>query len=133
VTQVVDVQVEPYLASQAYAVHSLLDAAGWACHAMPSITVLCQAAEQKMAFVAWSPDNKIVGFARVISDGESVSYLAEIVVDAAWQRRGVGRELIKACAARFPKTRLDLLSTLSAQPFYVHLGFAAKQGYRKWP
>jgi ribosomal protein S18 acetylase RimI-like enzyme len=84
------------------------------------------------AFVAVR-DGHVVGFIRVISDGEVVSYVTEVAVDAGARFQGIGRALIDAVAAEFPKARIDLLSTSSAQEFYDTLCFTRKSGYRRWP
>ncbi|MFV0444706.1 MAG: GNAT family N-acetyltransferase, partial [Planctomycetaceae bacterium] len=39
-------------------------------------------------------DGKLVGVSRAISDFAYCTYLSDLAVDTAWQRRGIGRELI---------------------------------------
>jgi predicted N-acetyltransferase YhbS len=76
-------------------------------------------------------DQGLVGFVRALTDGEVTMYIAELLVALAWRGRGVGRALLDACHRLFPHTRLDLLSTQSADQFYEASGFRGFQGFRK--
>ena len=42
---------------------------------------------------AWSGE-RLVGIARTLTDFQYVAYLADLAVDADFQRRGIGRELV---------------------------------------
>ena len=113
-------------------VRELLRACGWQDNAIPSVDTLLESAMTGCAFVALR-EEKVIGFIRVVSDGETVSYITEIAVDASARFQGVGRALVDAVAREFPKARIDLLSTKLAQSFYEDLGFVNKPGYRRWP
>ncbi|TQM04295.1 GNAT family N-acetyltransferase [Pseudonocardia kunmingensis] len=54
---------------------------------------------RRQAAVVASACGRPIGIARVIGDGTGAGEVAVAVVDA-WQRRGVGRELLTALAAR---------------------------------
>lgn len=74
----------------------------------------------------------VVGFVRGISDGEITTYIAELLVAPDHRGRGIGRLLLDACHALFPHTRLDLISTEEANPFYKAIGFRlVGEGLRK--
>lgn len=120
--------VLPYSSQHASAVRALLLDAGWGRDAIPSLT----AVRQSRAFVAVA-NGEVVGFARILTDGESVSYLAELAVAEAYRRQGVARQLLERCQAEAPRARLDVLSTASATGFYAVTGFHVKYGYRRWP
>src|SRR5690349_16465338 len=47
-----------------------------------------------LILTARSPDRLLVGVARSISDFSYCTYLSDLAVDEAWQKRGIGRELI---------------------------------------
>ncbi|HZR43498.1 MAG TPA: GNAT family N-acetyltransferase [Ktedonobacteraceae bacterium] len=66
---------------------------------------------------------RIVGFVRGITDGTITTYIAELLVDPEYRGRGLGRLLLDACHALCPLTRLDLISTEEAVPFYKSYGF----------
>lgn len=63
----------------------------------------------------------VIGFVRGLTDGEITTYIAELLVDPRYQRRGLGRLLIEACHALYPHTRLDVIA--EAVPFYKREGF----------
>jgi ribosomal protein S18 acetylase RimI-like enzyme len=65
----------------------------------------------------------LVGVSRAITDFSYCTYLSDLAVDEAFQRRGIGRELIRRTheAAGF-KTALILLSAPAAREYYPHIG-----------
>jgi ribosomal protein S18 acetylase RimI-like enzyme len=69
-----------------------------------------------------------VGFARAVSDGETVAYLADVYVVADCRGRGLGlelvREMIEGPASGFSADVRWLLHTADAQRLYTRLGFA---------
>lgn len=76
---------------------------------------------------------QVIGFVRgIITDGEITTYIAELFVDPAYRGQGIGRLLLDACHALYPHTRLDLISTEEAIPFYQATGFRyVGEGLRK--
>lgn len=74
---------------------------------------------------ARSEDGRLVGVARSISDFSYCTYLSDLAVDRAFQRGGIGRELIRRTheiAGRH--TTLLLLSAPQAMGYYRHIGMA---------
>jgi ribosomal protein S18 acetylase RimI-like enzyme len=68
-------------------------------------------------------DGKLIGLARAITDYSYCTYLADLAVDVAYQRRGIGRELLtRTHAAAGTHTSLILLSAPKAQTYYPHIG-----------
>jgi GNAT superfamily N-acetyltransferase len=70
----------------------------------------------------------LVGVARAITDFSFCTYLSDLAVDEAWQRQGIGRELIRrtreACGTH---TSLILLAAPAAHSYYQHIGMAQHQ------
>ncbi len=66
---------------------------------------------------------QVIGFVRALTDGEVTTYIADLLVDPRYRRRGLGRLLVEACHALYPHTRLDLISEEDAVPFYRREGF----------
>jgi GNAT superfamily N-acetyltransferase len=69
-----------------------------------------------------------VGFARAVSDGATVAYLADVYVLAPYRGRGLGVELVREivdCGA-IAQTHW-LLHTADAEKLYAKLGFLAGQ------
>jgi predicted N-acetyltransferase YhbS len=68
-------------------------------------------------------DGKLVGVSRALSDFSYCTYLSDLAVDQAFQRRGIGRELIRRThAAAGLSTTLILLSAPAARTYYPHIG-----------
>ncbi|HEY1456904.1 MAG TPA: GNAT family N-acetyltransferase, partial [Solirubrobacteraceae bacterium] len=66
-----------------------------------------------------------VGFARAISDGVIVAYLADVYVLRAYRGRGLGLELVREMIHRAPGPPARwLLHTADAQDLYSKLGFS---------
>ena len=69
-------------------------------------------------------DHRLVAFARVVSDGATMYYLADMVVDEAWRGRGLGTALVShivTCPAYAPLR--GLLFTRDAHGLYRTFGF----------
>lgn len=66
---------------------------------------------------------QVIGFVRGMTDGEITTYIADLLVDPRYREKGLGRLLLQACHALNPHTRLDLISTEMAIPFYRREGF----------
>lgn len=77
-------------------------------------------------------DEQVIGFVRGLTDEEVTTYIADLLVDPRYRRKGLGRLLVEACHALYPHTRLDLISEQDAVPFYRREGFRdIGQGMRK--
>lgn len=59
-------------------------------------------------YTAWDNDDKLLGLAKIFSDEAYHTYLAEIVVDKAWQGRGVGRAMMSKILSDYAHTALYL-------------------------
>lgn len=68
-------------------------------------------------------DEELVGIARAVSDFSYATYLSDIAVAGAYQRRGIGRALIDALAREAPQAKVVLLSAPAAAGYYPHIGF----------
>jgi ribosomal protein S18 acetylase RimI-like enzyme len=72
---------------------------------------------------ARAPDGLLVGVSRAISDYHYCTYLSDLAVDEAFQRRGIGRELIlRTHAAGGFHTSLILIAAPKARSYYPHIG-----------
>ena len=71
-------------------------------------------------------DGRLVGVSRAITDFAYCAYLSDLAVDEAYQRRGIGRELIRRThEAAGSGTTLILLAAPAARTYYPHVGMAA--------
>jgi ribosomal protein S18 acetylase RimI-like enzyme len=65
----------------------------------------------------------LVGVSRAITDFSQCVYLADLAVDVAFQRRGIGRELVEQTHSAAGKhTLLVLLAAPAAAMYYPHIG-----------
>jgi GNAT superfamily N-acetyltransferase len=65
-----------------------------------------------------------IGFARIVSDGASIAYLADVYVLAGWRGRGLGTELVRECVEEGPFARTRwVLHTLDMHALYRRFGF----------
>jgi len=68
-------------------------------------------------------EGRLVVVSRAITDFSYCTYLSDLAVDEAFQRRGIGRELIRRThEAAGLHTSLILLSAPKAQTYYPHIG-----------
>jgi ribosomal protein S18 acetylase RimI-like enzyme len=83
--------------------------------------------------VARSLEGRIVGMARVISDGFSDAYIQDVVVLQSHRGQGIGRELIRRltqfCIAR-KIAWIGLIAEPGTQEFYEELGYGPLVGYQ---
>ncbi len=67
--------------------------------------------------------DRLVGVARSLTDFAFATYLSDLAVDERYQRRGIGKELIRRThEAAGLHTMLILLSAPKAETYYPHIG-----------
>ena len=72
---------------------------------------------------AWD-DEHLVGIARAVTDYAYCCYLSDLAVDEAYQRRGIGQELLASLKqALHPQCKIILLAAPQAVDYYPHIGF----------
>lgn len=67
-------------------------------------------------------NGKLIGIARSLTDFVYCTYLSDLAVDKEYQRRGIGKELIKQIKLKTPKAKLILLSAPKAIEYYPKIG-----------
>jgi ribosomal protein S18 acetylase RimI-like enzyme len=77
-------------------------------------------------------DDRVVGFAHMLSDGEIQAFLSNIAVAGSHRRRGIARRLIAEALQRAGGLRVDLI-TEHADAFYESLHHVRSSGYRIYP
>ena len=74
----------------------------------------------------YAPDGAQAGFARVISDGATFAYLADVFVFADHRGHGLGVELVREAVEGEPWSELSwYLRTADAHALYERFGFRA--------
>ncbi|NED98604.1 GNAT family N-acetyltransferase [Phytoactinopolyspora halotolerans] len=67
----------------------------------------------------------MVGFARALSDGVSLAYLADVFVESAHRGRGAGKALVAAMIEDGPGVNFRwMLHTVDGHSLYAKFGFA---------
>ena len=80
-------------------------------------------ANANLVITAWDGD-LLVGIARSLSDFSCVTYLLDLTVRLAYQRTGIGKELIRRTqAAGGAGTKMLLIAAPAAERYYPHIGF----------
>jgi GNAT superfamily N-acetyltransferase len=69
---------------------------------------------------AWEGD-RLVGFARAISDGATNAYISTVAVLPEYQKRDIGREIIQRLLTGRDHLQFVLHANERAHPFYLHL------------
>ena len=68
-------------------------------------------------------DGLLVGVARAVSDFSFCTYLSDLAVDENFQRRGIGRELIRRTQeAAGMNAKVILIAAPKAVDYYPHIG-----------
>ena len=76
--------------------------------------------------VAFARDgDRIVGMARLLSDGVCNAYLLDVWTASAYRRRGIGSALVSHLLDQVPGQHVGL-QTGDAQAFYASIGFEAQ-------
>ncbi|GAC1546543.1 MAG: hypothetical protein NVS3B12_35000 [Acidimicrobiales bacterium] len=70
---------------------------------------------------AWD-DDRVVGMARLLSDGVCNAYLLDVWTASTHRRRGIAAALVRELASHVPGQHIGL-QTDDAQAFYESLGF----------
>jgi len=72
---------------------------------------------------AWHEDD-LVGISRTLTDFTYVAYLADLAVDSAYQKQGIGKRLISETRRLLEKEcMLVLLAAPKANEYYPKIGF----------
>jgi predicted N-acetyltransferase YhbS len=81
-----------------------------------------------LVVTAWDGP-RLVGIARSLSDFSFCTYLSDLAVDSAFQRRGIGKELMRRTQEAGRPATLLLFAAPAAIDYYPHVGFAAGSGW----
>jgi GNAT superfamily N-acetyltransferase len=65
---------------------------------------------------------KLVGIARSLTDFAFCTYLSDLAVSEAYQKKGIGKELVKRVREAVPEATLILLAAPKAVDYYPRIG-----------
>ncbi len=120
-----DVSIRPAeLADHFLGIIDLYRAHGWT-HASDPARLRRAIECSSLAVVALDPDERVVGFARAMSDEAFAVYIADILVAPERQREGIGTRLAEAILDHYPLERFHhqvLVAERGAEGFYRKVG-----------
>jgi GNAT superfamily N-acetyltransferase len=105
---------------------------GWSAYAEDAVR-LSAALHGSSRVVMARLGDRLVGLARVVSDGASICYLQDVLVHPASRRAGVGRALVLAALEPYASVRQKVLLTdddPGQRAFYESLGFCETRDFR---
>jgi GNAT superfamily N-acetyltransferase len=106
---------------------ALYESLGWRQHLYPERVARAMAASTRVV-TAWAGD-RLVGMARIVSDGEFCVYLPEILLCPEYQGQGLGTELMKRVLAGYEHVQtVALLADAGNDAFYERFGFQTVDG-----
>ena len=82
-----------------------------------------------------TPEQKIAGIARVLSDGCSDAYIQDVVVAPEYRGRGIGQQLVNFLTSELKKCGIDwigLVGEPGTEEFYRKLKWVAQPGFLLW-
>lgn len=104
---------------------ALYGANGWTVYTDEPDRLMRAIAGSSRVVTAWDGE-RLVGLARVVTDGESVAYLQDVLVHPDCQGQGLGRRLAEEVFAPYGHVRQRVLltdGTPRQRAFYEALGF----------
>jgi predicted N-acetyltransferase YhbS len=81
-----------------------------------------------LVVTAWDGD-ALVGISRSMSDFAWCTYLSDLAVDAAYQKKGIGRELVRRTRELGGRATVFLFSAPAAVDYYPRVGFQSGSGW----
>jgi ribosomal protein S18 acetylase RimI-like enzyme len=100
----------------------LFDSVGWQ-HRTRDPERLAQMVRGSLYGVSALDGGSLVGYARAVSDGAFNAYVSTVAVLPEFQRRGIGRELLRRLMAGRETVQFVLHAPPHVQAFYLRCGF----------
>ena len=120
--------IRPASRKDCQAIYSLYQSEKWLSFTEEKVTSLFST--NLSHYVVVEENQKILGFARYLTDEVMTTFLAEIIIDKSYRGKGLGRRLIAEIHQKYPLTRIELISEVDG--FYQTVGFKpVGTGFRK--
>jgi GNAT superfamily N-acetyltransferase len=116
-------------------VHELLVTHAYWCAGRPRATQDAAIAGSRNYGVYTTPGGEQVGYARVVTDSVTFAWLADVIVDPAHRRRGLGRMLVAGIMADLAPLRLKrfvLAASDDGRALYEQLGWQPLREREEW-
>ena len=117
---------------------ALYDSVGWVAYTRDLGKLGRALAGSSLVLTARDEAGELVGLARVVSDGETICYVQDLLVRPQTQRTGVGRALMTELRRRYEQCAFFVLTTDAADtedarrshPFYRSMGLIPHEEQR---
>lgn len=116
--------------------HALLQGSYWAA-GIPLATVE-RALAQSLCVAVLQTDpsagDRLLAFARAVTDGATFAWICDVIVQPDWRGRGLGKQLVRELLAQpeLQGLRRLLLATADAHDLYQRHGFTALKAPERW-
>jgi len=113
------------------AVHRLLQGSYWA-ENRSKATIQESIANSLCFGVYLRADRSQIGFARVVTDKATFSWICDVIVDKGHRGKGIGKALMAAVMEHpIVSTTMNLLGTRDAHGLYERFGFVRREMMRR--
>ena len=109
----------------------LYEDVGWTAYTQDKDTLERAINNSLKVWTVWD-NKKLVGLARVVGDGYTIIYIQDILVLEEYQRKGIGRNLLKAILDEYKFVRQVVLMTDDTEKtisFYESIGLKKVSDY----
>ena len=109
----------------------LYESVGWRRYTQDSDALEKAYANSLCVLAAWEGEH-LAGVVRAVGDGVSIVFIQDILVRPEYQRRGIGRALIRALMDKYPNAyQIELLTddTEKTAAFYKNAGFQEARAF----
>lgn len=87
--------------------------------------------QSNVTYVMESDNGEIIAYLRGLTDTAVTLFVCELLVAPAYQKRGLGEQLLQHIHERYPTTRIELLASQTSHTYYEKLRFRPFYGFRK--
>ena len=111
-------------------VYGLYEAVGWTAYTNDPVK-LGNALEDSTLVLLFTEGDQVLGLIRCISDGHTICYIQDILVNPTNQRNGIGKALVENVLENFSHVRQIVLMTDNQdgqKNFYEAVGFQEIKG-----
>lgn len=68
-------------------------------------------------------EERVVGYLQALTDGYVTMHITDLLVDADYRGRGIGRLMLQTCHLLYPRVQINLIAEKEAIPFYKAVGY----------
>ena len=119
------INYKPLISESLNQIKALYEQHGWLAY-LNDDDRLIRAFDQSLFVLGAYDDNRLVGFIRCVGDSEHIVMVQDLIIAQTYQRKGIGRVLMKLASEQFANVRMFMLLTdamdADANAFYQAIG-----------